>query len=96
MGVIADKIKDNKLFFKFILIAEITYLLAFAGLVCPSIEAIFVFCFFAMFLNFLIFFTYSFFNTKIRPIKKEIILLFLFRLCLIFFVFYFLVEFHPK
>ncbi len=96
MGVIADKIKDNKLFFKFILIAEISYLSIFTLMILPyeyknssELRDLFILFFIFMCLNHVIFILTGFFYSRFKDIKKEIALFFLFRICLIFFTIFF-------
>ena len=101
MGVIADKIKDNKLFFKFILIAEISYLVVLLGLLLPEKNnqipsyPFLLLCagFLCMVLVHIIFFISSFFDLKIKSIRKEVVELFLFRLILIIMWMIFFVQF---
>jgi hypothetical protein len=92
MGMIINKIKDNKLFYAFIFIAEISYLLAFTGLVWPLLGALVFFSFLVMALTFFVYFGWSFFKKEIKPIRKEIVLFLLFRISLLVLTFYFFVE----
>jgi len=93
MGVIADKIKDNKLFYSLLFVEEISYFNLIAGLILGySIDSVgrsglAVICviasFIMMFLVHVIFFISSFFHSKIKIMRKNTVMFFLFRLILI-------------
>lgn len=105
MGVIADKIKENKSFYKLLFVEEICYInvivglfLGFATNLLPRFltEATAFFAvvfFFVMCLIHIIFFISSFFHFRFKIMRKNAVLFFLFRLILIFMFLIFFAHF---
>lgn len=105
MGVIADKIKENKSFYKLLFVEEICYInvivglfLGFATNLLPRFltEAAAFFAvvfFFVMCLIHIIFFINSFFHFRFKIMRKNAVLFFLFRLVLIFMFLIFFAHF---
>ena len=92
MGMITEKFSTKTEFYLF-LILEISYLFAFASLVCPLLSFLFIINFSAMILTFLILFIITAFSSQVKLERSELVMFLLFRVSLILFLFYFFIEF---